>query len=103
MARYESISTTGGSVAIVVCPRCSFKYKYSELRQDPNTKQWVCKDCCDLYDPWRMAARIPENISLDHPRPDSSVSTVGTEDYTLGNEMNFAIEFVDGVTIGTNP
>ncbi len=49
------------------------KVQYDDLRQDPNTKVWVCESCVDLYDPWRLPARNPENISLDHPRPDSDM------------------------------
>ena len=62
-----------GSAAIAVCPRCKFKMQYDDMVQDPNTKTWVCKGCQDLYDPWRLPARNPENISLQHPRPDEEL------------------------------
>ena len=69
---------TKGSAAITVCPRCQMKIYYSDAVQDPNNKLWVCKDCSDLYDPWRLPARQTEDISLQHPRPDTDVSTDGT-------------------------
>ena len=80
MGKFLSVDSKGGTVAIAICPRCSFKYHYDELRQDPNTKQWVCKDCCDIYDPWRLPALVPENITLTHPRPDDSVVTSDVPD-----------------------
>lgn len=64
-----------GSCAIACCARCGFKYQMTELVQDPNTKAWVCEKCQDQYDPYRMPARQPENISLTHPRSDADIST----------------------------
>lgn len=37
----------------------------------------VCPDDLDQYDPWRLAARQTENITLRHPRPDVSVAIPG--------------------------
>jgi NAD-dependent SIR2 family protein deacetylase len=62
-----------GTAAIAICPRCRFKVQYGDLVQDPNTKLWVCPDCKDVYDPWRLPARLPEKISLDHPRRDDDL------------------------------
>ena len=62
-----------GTVAIAICPRCSFKVQYASLVQDPNTKMWVCPKCQDILDPWRQAARQPENITLTHPRRDEEL------------------------------
>ena len=62
-----------GSAAIATCPRCTFKMQHDDMVQDPNTKVWMCKECADLYDPWRLPARPPENISLRHPRPDEEL------------------------------
>ena len=64
---------THGSVAIAVCPRCQFKVQYADLRQDPNTQNWMCKDCVDVLDPWRLPARNPEDITLLHPRKDEEL------------------------------
>lgn len=66
---------TKGTVAIAICNRCQMKVYYDDLRKDPNNNNWYCKDCVDLYDPWRLPARRAENISLDHPRPDEDIST----------------------------
>lgn len=64
---------TKGSAAIAVCARCQTKVHYDSLKQDPNTLNWYCSDCVDIYDPWRLPARQPENISLQHPRPDTEL------------------------------
>lgn len=72
MSLYLPISATG-SVAIAVCGRCNTKIQYDELVQDPNNKLWVCKECCDILDPYRLPARRTENISLQHPRPDDVI------------------------------
>jgi len=61
---------TKGNASIAVCGRCSMKMYYDDLKKDPNNGLMVCKDCQDLYDPWRLPARKTENISLQHPRPD---------------------------------
>ena len=61
---------TSGSAAIAVCYRCQRKVYYDELKQDPNNKQYFCRDCVDEFDPWRLPARQAEDISLSHPRPD---------------------------------
>lgn len=59
-----------------ICPRCSFKRKYSEQTMDPNTHQIVCtRGCSDLFDPYRLPARKTEDISLKTPRPDESIAT----------------------------
>ena len=103
MGRFLSTNTGGSSVAITVCPRCSFKYHYADLKQDPNTKQYVCKDCCDLYDPWRMPARIPENISLTRPRPDEKLNTAevaAVEDVIIGAGTNLPLVYDDDTEIG---
>jgi hypothetical protein len=72
MSLYLPVKTSG-SAAIAICTRCQMKKYYDDLRQDPNTKNWYCKDCVDIYDPWRLPARNPENISLQHPRPDEEL------------------------------
>jgi hypothetical protein len=62
-----------GSAAIAICPRCQKKFYYDELVKDPNNGLWVCKDDCDIFDPWRLPARQAEDISLQHPRPDEAL------------------------------
>lgn len=103
MPRYISTNTGGSSVAIAVCPRCSFKYRYDALVKDPNTQQFVCKDCADLYDPYRMPARVPENITLNRPRPDEKLNTEtleATEDVIIGAGTNLPLEYDDDIEIG---
>lgn len=62
-----------GSAAIAVCPRCRMKVQYDALVEDPNNKQLYCKECVDVYDPYRLPARQTENITLQHPRPDTEL------------------------------
>lgn len=63
----------GNKVAIAVCNRCRMKMYYDDLVQDPNNMNWFCKKCADVLDPWRLAARQPEDITLNHPRPDEDL------------------------------
>ncbi len=60
-------------MAIAVCGRCNAKMYSGDLKKDPNNGLMVCADCCDLYDPYRRPARVTENISLQHPRPDTEL------------------------------
>ncbi len=69
--------TNGSDASIAVCYRCQMKVYGEDLRQDPNNKQWYCRDCIDLYDPWRLPARQVEDISLRHPRPDVPIVVKG--------------------------
>lgn len=68
MSLYQPLNAK--SPAIAICNRCQMKMNYVDLRKDPNNGNFYCKDCVDEYDPWRLPARSPENISLDHPRKD---------------------------------
>ena len=73
MPRYLSPSSSG-KVAIAICGRCKFKFHYNELRRDRNIPGlYVCDDCCDLYDPYRLPARKSEDIALRHPRKDEDL------------------------------
>lgn len=59
-------------VAIAVCDRCKTKFSIEDLFKDPNSPGLrVCRDCTDVLDPWRLPPRATENITLDHPRPDT--------------------------------
>jgi len=66
------LDTSGNaSLAIGICDRCSRKFPIVELFPDPNALGMrVCRADVDQYDPWRLPARIPENISLMFARPD---------------------------------
>ena len=64
------------SLAIAVCDRCKMKYPYANQRSDGNIPAIkVCSDACsDQWDPYRLAPRPTERISLRFPRPDDDVA-----------------------------
>jgi len=70
MSKYLPVKAVGGSMAIAICPRCQKKMYHGAMKQDPNTKNWYCKECVDEFDPWRKPMRAPDDITLSHPRPD---------------------------------
>lgn len=61
-------------LAVAICARCNFKVYYTDLKQDPNTKMWVCGECLDKLDPYKLPPRKTEDISLQHPRPDTELT-----------------------------
>lgn len=78
MPRYLPVSLRGKS-AITVCARCGLKMPYNDVVQDRNVRGlWVHAECADNKDPYKLPARQPENITLQHPRPDSSIALTGT-------------------------
>lgn len=65
-------------IAIAICGRCSRKFPYDELVDDPNFPGLrVCPEDRDNLDPWRLPARETEDITLEYPRPDSPISDFG--------------------------
>lgn len=67
------LETLGNTcVSVAICDRCKFKVPIVTLVSDPNAPGLrVCEDgCVDQYDPWRLPARRPENITVQYPRPD---------------------------------
>ena len=67
------LDTTGETVlSVAICDRCAMKRPYVHLVSDPNSPGLrVCRDTCvDQFDPWRLPARMTENITIQHPRPD---------------------------------
>jgi hypothetical protein len=61
---------------------------------DPNFPGMrVCKDDLDQFDPWRLPAIQPENITLRHPRPDVPLD---------GTKRNIALIFPPNI-IGVSP
>lgn len=70
------------NVAIAVCDRCKMKVSITTLVSDPNAPGLrVCRELCvDEYDPWRLPARRPENITLRYPRPDEPLVLEPEED-----------------------
>ena len=74
MPRY--LDTTGkSSLAIGVCGRCGIKMPIGELMPDPNTPGVrVCRDDLDQLDPWRMAPRPSDRITVQFARPDIDIA-----------------------------
>ncbi len=65
------MSTFSNKVAMAICDRCNFKFKNSELMSDGNSPGlFVCPECRDPKDPWRLKPPTPDAISLKYPRPD---------------------------------
>jgi hypothetical protein len=64
-------------IAIAVCDRCKMKRPHAVMRSDPNFPGLqVCdQGCADQFDPYRLAARKTERITIRFPRPDVSVAT----------------------------
>jgi hypothetical protein len=84
------IDTRGNSVLSVgICDRCNRKMAYVDLMPDPNFPGMrVCKEDLDQFDPWRLPAIQPENITLRHPRPDVSIARTDSQLLTQGNLNN---------------
>jgi hypothetical protein len=75
MSRF--IDPSGSSTyGLALCARCSRKFKLADLVSDPNYPQlMVCREDVDDYDPYRLAPRAPDRITLPFVRPDTPVST----------------------------
>jgi hypothetical protein len=72
--------TGNATFGIALCGRCSRKLFLSQLFSDPNSPGlMVCKEDLDVLDPYRLPARITENINLPFVRPDTSI-TLGPTD-----------------------
>jgi hypothetical protein len=74
------LDTRGKSkLAIAICARCGSKCAYADLIEDGNIAGfYVCsEECRDPIDPYRLAPRQQEDISLSHPRPDTPVTDFG--------------------------
>lgn len=71
------LDTRGNSsVAIGICDRCKMKWPIGHLVSDVNYPGLrVCKDtCADLFDPYRLPARRPEDITVQFPRPEEPLT-----------------------------
>lgn len=71
------LDTRGRStLGIGVCARCSRKFSLEDLHSDPNYPGlMVCRDDLDDFDPYRLPARQPDNITLRFVRPDTDIGT----------------------------
>lgn len=64
------------TLGIGICDRCSKKFPLAELYPDENSPGLrVCLADRDTLDPWRLPARLPDNITLPFYRPDVSIAT----------------------------
>jgi hypothetical protein len=73
------LDPTGNSTyGIGICQRCSRKFFLHELHSDPNTPGLkVCIDDLDDYDPYRLAPRQADRITLPFYRPDQDLTPGG--------------------------
>lgn len=71
------INTKGKStLGIGVCSRCCRKFPLGDLMPDPNFPGLrVCEKDKDQYDPYRLPARQPDNITLPFTRLDTPIPT----------------------------
>jgi len=70
------LDTSGKStLGIGLCARCSKKMSLTELYSDPNSPGlMVCLKDLDQYDPYRLPARQPDDLTLPFYRPDESIA-----------------------------
>lgn len=53
-----------------ICDRCRATFKWQQLMPDPNALGLrVCKDCIDIYNPYRLPPISPDAIALPWTRP----------------------------------
>ena len=73
------LDPTGNSTyGIGICARCQKKMFLHELHSDPNTPGLkVCIDDLDDYDPYRLAPRQADRITLPFYRPDRDLTAGG--------------------------
>jgi len=68
-----------GKLAISICQRCGFKHPYKEMREDGNIPGlYVCAECYDHIDPYKLPPALPDAFVLHHARPDLKISDVPT-------------------------
>ena len=59
------------TLGIGICSRCSRKFSLDDLKSDPNSPGlMVCSVDLDQFDPYRLPARQPDQITLRFTRPD---------------------------------
>ncbi len=70
--------TGNENYGIGICQRCSRKFFLQDLHSDPNTPGLkVCIDDLDDYDPYRLAPRQADRITLPFYRPDEALTAGG--------------------------
>ena len=87
------LDTIGNSdIAIAICDRCRMKRPHSVMRSDANFPGLqVCNEgCADQFDPYRLAARKTEKITIRFPRPDASI-VVDSNNLITGGDGAYVI------------
>jgi hypothetical protein len=87
------LDTRGQSdLSIAICDRCKMKRAHAVMRSDPNFPGLqVCdQGCADDFDPYRLAARKTEKITIRFPRPDENIA-VEDNNLTIGGYENFVL------------
>lgn len=75
------------TLGVGLCARCGIKMPLAKLAPDPNSPQlMVCFRDRDLYDPYRLAPRQPDQIILPFARPDTDLADLPGTDFTPLNE-----------------
>lgn len=60
-----------------VCDRCHLRMAYRDMVPDPNVPGlYMHENCRDNYDPYRLPTRPSEDITLQHPRPDTKFTYI---------------------------
>lgn len=74
------LNTRGkGNLGIGLCDRCHFKFSIEDLVPDDNSPGLkVCRKCVDQFDPYRLPARRPDDLTLPFYRPILPVLTFET-------------------------
>lgn len=88
------LDTRGNSsLSIFICDRCKMKRPYDELQPDGNLPGIkVCQQgCSDQFDPYRLAPRQPEKISIRFPRPDAPIGVNPDAIITTNPDSTFAL------------
>jgi hypothetical protein len=87
------LDTRGQSdLSIAICDRCKMKRAHAVMRSDPNFPGLqVCdQGCADDFDPYRLAARKTEKITIRFPRPDENIA-IEDNNLTIGGYENFVL------------
>ena len=98
------LDTLGNNVlSVAICDRCKRKVAYSDFRPDGNIPAIrVCGDgCSDEFDPYRLAPRPTEKVSIRFPRPDADVAQYNDAITTDPNVANNANQTIPPSTAGT--
>ena len=93
----EWLDPTGRTnYGIGICDRCHEKFSIEDLYPDPNSPGLrVCLADMDVYDPYRLPARVTEDIALPFTRPDSPLEAEPEA------ELKFILATEDGEPIVT--